>query len=168
MYILLWYEYIPYIYSSWLQVLLQYNLLKQILLSIMEIALENTKVKTHKEATLYDFYVRYLLVLNATLPLDAWMNMSQIKMLAVILSLDGDVHKNNPFNGVARKQIRDSLRYSFSTISNNISDLKDKKLVYTDSATGILKLIKAFYIDVSSNAVAVTNIIKLEEVIFEE
>ena len=60
------------------------------------------------------------------------MNDIQISILALALSLDGDLNKNNRFNTTARAFIRKNLHMGMSNLTNNLKVLKEKGILYTN------------------------------------
>lgn len=128
----------------------------------------NQKIKTFIEDNRVSFIRRYLMVINCVLPEDRLLNMNEINLLSVLLSLTDNVHKYNRFNSTARKIARDKLKFSLSTVTNTIATLKDKRAVYEDANDGVLKIAKALIIE--EDSAVITAVIRLEEpsIVFSE
>jgi len=106
----------------------------------------NTKSKVFIVNSKYDYYIKYISIINAMLPEDRTLNTREIEILSCILSLDGEINKNNRFNTQARKHVRDTLFISLSGMTNNITSLQNKKAIYINNY-GILAVDKVFDID---------------------
>lgn len=106
----------------------------------------NTKSKVFVVNDKYEYYIKYISIINAMLPVDNTLNIREIEVLACILSLDGEINKNNRFNTQARKYTRDKLFLSLSGMTNNIRALQEKKAIYINNY-GILAVANVFNID---------------------
>lgn len=106
----------------------------------------NTKSKVFVVNDKYEYYNKYISIINAMLPIDRTLNIREIEVLACILSLDGEINRNNRFNTQARKYTREKLHLSLSGMTNNITSLQEKKAVFTNNY-GILAVANVFNID---------------------
>ncbi len=106
----------------------------------------NTKSKVFVVNDKYEYYIKYISIINAMLPVDNTLNIREIEVLACILSLDGEINRNNRFNTQARKYTRDKLFLSLSGMTNNIKALQEKKAIYINNY-GILAVANVFNID---------------------
>ena len=106
----------------------------------------NTKSKVFVVNDKYEYYIKYISIINAMLPVGNTLNIREIEVLACILSLDGEINKNNRFNTQARKYTRDKLFLSLSGMTNNIKALQEKKAIYINNY-GILAVANVFNID---------------------
>ena len=106
----------------------------------------NTKSKVFVVNDKYEYYIKYISIINAMLPVGNTLNIREIEVLACILSLDGEINKNNRFNTQARKYTRDKLFLSLSGMTNNIRALQEKKAIYINNY-GKLAVANVFNID---------------------
>jgi len=106
----------------------------------------NTKSKVFVVNDKYEYYIKYISIINAMLPVGNTLNIREIEVLACILSLDGEINRNNRFNTQARKYTRDKLFLSLSGMTNNIKALQEKKAIYINNY-GILAVANVFNID---------------------
>lgn len=78
------------------------------------------------------FYTKFISLINAVYKKEKQINDTQIAILAIALSLDGELNKNNRFNTTARAFIREKLKLGISNLTNNLKVLKDKNILYVN------------------------------------
>lgn len=78
-----------------------------------------------KQLTLHkkDYYVKHLSIVNVFLPIK--MTPKEIEVLAVFMSLEGDIAKQR-FGTSARKIIRSTMKISPGGLGNYLKSLKEK------------------------------------------
>ena len=75
-----------------------------------------------------EFHVRHLQIINLLLPVN--MTQKELEVLALFMSLDGQIVKKDRFGTTARKIVMEKLNISSGGLGNYLKALKDKKIIY--------------------------------------
>jgi hypothetical protein len=86
----------------------------------------------------YEFYVTHLSLVNALLK-EKLVN-KEIEVLASFLALDENITKDDVFNTLARKNVKDKFNLSAGGLSNHLRSLIDKKILYKDEVTNKISI----------------------------
>ena len=91
-----------------------------------------------------EYYEKHLEIINALIP--APLSNMEIKVLALFMSLEGDLIDEDRFNGQARKKVCSELGISNAGLSNYLKSLKDKGSIVTN-LNGTLEIIKLLNVE---------------------
>lgn len=86
-----------------------------------------------------EYYEMHLNIINSLIP--APLANMEIKVLALFMSLEGDLVENDRFNTEARKFVREKLEISNSGLGNYLKTLKEKGAI-VESLSGNLEIVK--------------------------
>lgn len=93
----------------------------------MKIIQKSYKVKND------DYYKLHLTIINAVLPVK--LTDKEIKVLASFMSLEKSLIKEDNFNSVARKQVKDKLGLSPGGLSNHLKSMINKGFLSKNEIT---------------------------------
>lgn len=101
----------------------------------------------------YDYYIKYLEIMNIILPDDKFpdkLSSKEIKVLAAFMYQDKNLIEDDMFNGVVRKKVMDKLNLKPGGLGNHLKSMIEKKFLVKNDITKKIT-VKSFLIPENNN-----------------
>ena len=97
--------------------------------------------KKHLKLSNKTFFKIHVEMLNVLLPSSMKLSKPELDIISTFLSLDEAIIKDDMFNTLARKQVKEELNMSSAALSNHLRTLiEDKKILNKHEITGRITL----------------------------
>lgn len=101
----------------------------------------------------YDYYIKYLEIMNIILPEDKFpdkLSSKEIEVLAAFMYQDKNLIEDDMFNGVVRKKVMDKLNLKPGGLGNHLKSMIEKKFLVKNDITKKIT-VKSFLIPENNN-----------------
>lgn len=101
----------------------------------------------------YDYYIKYLEIMNIILPDDKFpdkLSSKEIEVLAAFMYQDKNLIEDDMFNGVVRKKVMDKLNLKPGGLGNHLKSMIEKKFLMKNDITKKIT-VKSFLIPENNN-----------------
>lgn len=101
----------------------------------------------------YDYYIKYLEIMNIILPDDKFpdkLSSKEIEVLAAFMYQDKNLIEDDMFNGVVRKKVMDKLNLKPGGLGNHLKSMIEKKFLVKNDITKKIT-VKSFLIPENNN-----------------